>query len=294
VVRIPNIAEAAKRRPQDFFYYGIAIFGKARGSVGRWTKKFFGNKRFATPQEGGYVIDEEKFKEIQNEPEAGFDYGSLNASWDFMWNLHDLYTKIGVVEEARRLRSEGKEIPYKRDLDPHILQPLQMILPELEGKDLSGLPTAEELRGLGVRKDALKAKLAEVEDVLLPLLSAECKKALATTRDEVLTKEKIFRLDDNFDKEKLEEVEEKLTLEYGPVSEAIWFYLMYRDTDIFALGEQFMGYLDLGANSNWRPYKSALDDVHGQFAMLADLPGNYRDPAMNKDREISGDRHEYR
>ncbi|NQT00006.1 MAG: hypothetical protein HQ595_02880, partial [Candidatus Omnitrophica bacterium] len=251
VVKI-NIPETAKKSPQSFFYYGLAVFGKATGRAKRWINRFFGNKRFAKPEEGGYVINEEKFSDIQDEIEAGLDYGSLNTSWNFMWMLYELYTKIGVIEEAKALKAAGKSVPYKRDLDPHILQPLQMILPEVAEKGLpEGLPSGEELRSIENR-DALIAELVAAETIFRAHLSDECKAALATTRDEDLVGTKI---------------------KYGPVSEAIWFYLMSRDTDIFELNEQFLGYIDIGEDTNWRPYKSAVDDVHGQFAMLADLTG---------------------
>lgn len=231
---------------QNMVDFGTAALSKTGRIIA-----FYGNKRFAIRKGSQYILDKTKIeRELLNKGDKfAYDFGSFTCSFD-MWQLLIDYWKKKDVFANMALKNGRLKI--KRDIDPHFIQPFIRLLYGVN--DIADRQTIDE-------KLPLPLTLLTQPD--LDIARIEFNKILK----EIMPEAHAYIWEDIYQERDIKKKEEAVIY----MNEVIEFYLLYRQTSLFADLTKVFGFIDLGHDTQWFRYRRPIDIMNEKFEMLTDL-----------------------
>ena len=241
----------------------ILDFGTAALSKTGRMMVFYGNKRFASRKGNQYIIDMTK---IENEllskgDRVAYDFGSFASSLDMWQLLIDYWQKKNVFGD---IQSRNTSFKFKRDIDPHFIQPLIHFL-----YGINDLANRQEI----------DAKLPSPSTLMTQLDLDTAREYLDRVLQEKTPLAHLYIWEDVNREVNAKKKAEAVTC----MNEVIEFYLLYRQNRVFINLEKIFGFIDLGDDTQWFRYRRPIDIMNEKFEMLTDLLGKRIEGQLNGD-----------
>lgn len=236
--------------------HNLADFGTAAlSNEGRLTA-FYGNKRFASRKGNEYVINRTKIEnELLNKGDkTAYDFGSFSTSFK-MWELFIDYWK-------RKINFNTKASNFKRDIDPHFIQPFIRFLYGMN--DLAD-------------RESIDKNLSTPKTLITQEDLDAARKNFESLLNEFSPSAHAYIWEDVNHEEDTKKKEEGLIC----LNEVIEFYLLYRQTSALQDLQKVFGYIDLGNETQWFRYRRPIDIMNEKFEMLSDLIGMKIETTLN-------------